>query len=60
MMTDDEMAESVRCAVKAQGCICRPDITISHPDPDVPLYVEAAAAHANWCPLALARNRRNS
>lgn len=59
-MTDDEMAASVRYAVKAKGCLCRVEITLTHPDPDVPLYVEAQAVHDNWCPLALARNRRSN
>lgn len=59
-MTDDDLIESVRLAVKAKGCICKVEVTLNRPDPDVPLYVEAAAHHANWCPLALARNRRNN
>lgn len=59
-MNDAELIEAARTACKARGCICRPDITLRRPDPDVPLYVEAEAHHDNWCPLALARNRRNS
>ena len=59
-MTDDEMIESVRFAVKAKGCLCRVEITLDRPDPDEPLMVHAQAIHDNWCPLALSRNRVNN
>lgn len=56
-MTDDELIEAARFSVKANGCLCRVEITLRRPDPEVPNYVEADAVHDNWCPLALARNR---
>lgn len=56
-MTDDEMIDAARRTVKAAGCMCKVEITLTRPDPDVPNYVEADAHHDNWCPLALARNR---
>lgn len=56
-MTDDELVAAARSAVKAKGCMCKVEITLRRPDPDVPLYVEADARHDSWCTLALARNR---
>lgn len=53
------MVHAARVAVKAQGCMCRPDITISD-DQDEPLLKHADVHHAPWCPLLLARNRRNN
>lgn len=58
--SDDELAATVRAAVKAQGCMCKLDVVIDHPDPDEPNYVHAEAHHDNWCPLALAANRSSN
>ena len=58
--TDEQLAAEVRSAVKAKGCLCRVDVTIDRPDPDEPNFVHAEAHHDNWCPLALAHNRRSS
>lgn len=58
-MTDD-WERQVYAACKAQGCLCKPDITITHPDPEVPLYIEATAHHDNWCPLFMARQRASN
>lgn len=58
--TDDELIAQVRATCKAQGCLCRVEVTLSRPDPDEPLFVHAEARHDNWCPLALARNRKAS
>lgn len=57
-MDRDQLEAAARAAVKAQGCICRPDITIRQ-DPD-DLVAHADVSHASWCPLLLARNRRNN
>lgn len=57
-MTREEMAEAALQAVKAQGCLCRPDITIRL-EPDE-LVHHADVHHSPWCPLLLARNRRNN
>lgn len=56
-MDDAEMTAEVIRLCKAQGCICRPDVTLTRPDPDAPLFVQADAKHDSWCPLYLVRQR---
>jgi hypothetical protein len=58
--TDDEIADAARRSCKAQGCLCRVDLVVTRPDPDEPLFFHVKARHDNWCPLALARNRKAS
>lgn len=52
------MVDAAYLAVKAQGCMCRPDITIRREPGD--LVAHADVHHSSWCPLLLARNRRNN
>lgn len=59
-MTDDEMIAAARFAVKSKGCICKVEITLDRPDPEVPLYVEATAHHDNWCTLRMATQRASN
>ncbi len=54
-MDDDQIAEAVRATCKQNGCMCKVDITIERPDPDLPNYIRAEAAHDSWCPLYAAR-----
>lgn len=58
--TDDELEAEVRASIKANGCLCRVEVVLDRPDPEVPNFIHAEARHDNWCPLALAVNRRNS
>lgn len=58
--TDEQLETEVRATIKAQGCMCKVDVVLDRPDPDLPNFVHVEARHDNWCPLALARHRRNS
>lgn len=57
-MDAEEMEAAARQAVKAQGCLCRPDIEIRTEPGE--LVAHADVHHSSWCPLLLARNRRNN
>ena len=57
---DDTLERQVYATCKAGGCLCKPDITIDRPDPAEPLFVYATASHDTWCPLYMARQRKNN
>lgn len=54
-MTDDEATAAAHRICKSQGCLCRPDITVERPDPEVPNYMHVTVAHDSWCPLYASR-----
>ena len=58
--TDEELRAELRATIKAKGCLCRVEIELERPYPEVPDFIYAHAHHDNWCPLALAVNRRSN